>query len=474
MIEVLNRSAGPGVVILYSQVISVVHPASFQLIDLIYLRVRSFHHRSPLATTTMEKLPAEVVDEICEWLADDRPSSKNLRLVARRFSRTVKNIFHTLILYQHPEKWQNVNKIAAIPALAAQVHTVKLVRQAPFPFYGSLYEFQARAGTLCPKGDDELYRNGSLSAAGLRSLMSAYASYQYWSEGYARLEGWVRKRLSPTPYNAIHPVLQLDKLKNFHHIQTIGHKDLCLLNNDSQQCSHTSCIATRQEAESQTCLPGYSGWTSGQDSVHLELFILACSQSGKQVSSLALHNINELLEGAHAYGRVSGVTPQKLEVDLNRMTSMSLQFAAETFNLYFPNWKVAEAPIRALNLAENIKSSWGFDLVTLLGPTAFPELKTLTLKYARTPDVTLREFLRHHPGLTSLTIEEPLMLNCRWEGLRQDIMAGARGLAFLAHQGTRLHLTDSHPSMYDWCQTRMPFDPAFDTHLATCTKHPSN
>ena len=83
----------------------------------------------------MNRLPAELIDRLCDCLSNDSDLLKNLRLLSRRFSRKARNIFHTLVLYQQPDKWQNIQQIATTEALAKCVHTIKLLRENCLPRY---------------------------------------------------------------------------------------------------------------------------------------------------------------------------------------------------------------------------------------------------------------------------------------------------------------------------------------------------
>lgn len=101
--------------------------------------------KDSVAKHTLESLPNEVLDNISQVLVGtSADGAKSLRLVSRRFADvTVKHIFGTLLLRQHPEKWENLNKIAQVPALAAVVRTIQ-VAQVPVPIESKSREDGAR------------------------------------------------------------------------------------------------------------------------------------------------------------------------------------------------------------------------------------------------------------------------------------------------------------------------------------------
>lgn len=170
----------------------------------------------------MNELPAELIDQICDCLAGDGPSSKSLRVVSRRFSRTTQHIFHTLVLYPHGDRWRDLNNIAQVPALAELVHTIKLVRKRDLPIYGSFESFKHGTeplrrmileGPTPLRGDLPTTTASEMEAI----LKQAYKAYAYWSVGSNQLKLWHAQALRyREDRNAwIPPRLHLDKLINF-------------------------------------------------------------------------------------------------------------------------------------------------------------------------------------------------------------------------------------------------------------------
>ena len=65
----------------------------------------------------MEVLPEDIIFYLCEFITD-ADDSKNLRLVQRKFSYpAAKNVFRSLVLYPHPDKWYALNPAFLISSL---------------------------------------------------------------------------------------------------------------------------------------------------------------------------------------------------------------------------------------------------------------------------------------------------------------------------------------------------------------------
>jgi len=204
----------------------------------------------------MDGLPAELIDQICDCLSGDVESSKNLRVVARRFSRTAQYIFHTLILYPHGDQWRDLNNIAQVPASAKFVHTIKLVRERDLPIYGSFESFKHWTEPLRHMILDapNVY-TGSLAtttASEMEAILrQAHKAYAYWSVGSNQIKVWHAQasRYCQDRNTWIPPQLQLDRLSNFQTLQTIGHADLCMLNSAGRCFGREVDYITRQESE---------------------------------------------------------------------------------------------------------------------------------------------------------------------------------------------------------------------------------
>ena len=395
---------------------------------------------------SMEKLPTELTDKICDFLSNDPDSSKNLRLVARRFSRTAEHIFRTLVIYQHPDKWQNIKNIAQNSNLANFVHTIKLVREQCLPYYESFESFKQGTESFrhmlydndhIPTGISE-----ALSASDVDIILTkAYTAYQYWRTGYKKMGEWHKQSLAGDPNGLALPQLHLNNLAQFHNLETIGHADLYILNGARQRYLQVADDITRQEAEALT--PIRARQAEHEDEQHLDMFLLASRQSEKTISRLALHDVYEILAGPRL--RLQFASLHALEIDLTRMARTNIRAVQRLNSLTLTFWAQSITSIETLFLSQDPRAEVGIDLVAILSGLFFPNLKTFGLKHIMTPEDTLRSFLqRHRDSLVSITVEEPLIMKRQWDGLRKAILDGADGEVFVPKEGTKLFLTDSY------------------------------
>lgn len=396
---------------------------------------------------TMDKLPAELIDQICHCLARDVQSSKSLRVVSRRFSRTAQYIFHTLVLYPHGGKWRNLNNIAQSPALAQLVHTIKLVRQRDLPIYGSFESFKHGTEPLrrmVLEGPNIL--TGSLAtttASEMEAILKhAYKAYAYWFVGSNQIKVWHAQALRyREDRNAwIPPRLHLDRLDNFQTLQTIGQADLCMLNGAGRCYGRAVDYITRQESE--TLIAHQWRQNEVEDNKHLELFLLWRKVCRKTLSTLALHDIYEITTPTELLIPFSQM--RTLEIDLTRMARESIRTVQWLHDHSLTKWYLPTGHLEHLTLIQDPSAEIGIDLVAIMGQRHIWHLKTLTLKHITTPEDTLRGFIRGHQTLVSITVEEPLIKKRKWDVLRCAILAGADSNVFLPKEGTKLWLTDSY------------------------------
>lgn len=399
----------------------------------------------------MDGLPAELIDQICDCLAGDVKSSKSLRVVGRRFSRTAQYIFHTLILYPHGDQWRNLNNIARVPALAKLVHTIKLVRERDLPIYGSFESFKHGTEPLrrmVLDGPNILMRSlATTTASEIEAILKqAYKAYAYWSVGSNQIKVWHAQALRyREDRNAwIPPRLHLDRLSNFQTLQTIGQADLCMLNGAGQCYGREIDYITRQESE--TLIAHRWRQNEVEDNKHLELFLLWRKVCGKAISTLALHDVYEIITPTELLVPFSHM--RTLEIDLTRMARESIRTVQWLHSHSLTKWYIPTGHLENLSLIQDPRTEIGIDLVAILGQRRIRNLKTLYLKHITTPEDTLRGFIRAHKTLVSITVEEPLIKKRKWDFLRRAIVAGADSDVFLPKEGTKLLLTDSYFQIY--------------------------
>ena len=386
----------------------------------------------------MDTLPQEVIDNICDCLARDIGSSKELRLTARRFSRTMQHIFHTLIIYQHPEKWQNINNIADVPALARLVHTIKLVREQPLP--------ENRLSALPPAWEEARHMSGYVD------VKQAHLAHEYWNSGYEEIKEWYRRlrrlRLIKGRKEWPLPELHLERLTWLQRVETIGHTELCFLNSSLSRYRGNVQGWSRQEEETAMQIE----WRGGHldHNPNLEVFLSALQRSGKKFLTLALHSVGELIpDRAPGYLGLELAFLRVLDIDLTKLPMFILPCRRIPFTTYLRQL----GGLERLSLKQNPYSAYycgssnsvkGLNVLAILEQGTYPKLQSLKLRHILTPEDTLRRFLKKfRDTLVSLSIEEPLIKLSLWNGLRKAILDGPNNDIFLPREGTELHLTGS-------------------------------
>lgn len=379
----------------------------------------------------IEELPPELIDKICDCLAGDPRSSKDLRLVSPRFSRSVQHIFHTLILYQHHAHWRKLGRIAKVPALARWVRVIKLVHVHSLPRCDSFKDFsqQKRAGRWV--GNDVV-------------LKDAYEAYQYWDTGFQVVRKWSHKlRVYASRSDLAKwriPPMHLENLVDLQKIETVGHAGLAKLN---QGRSH---LESRQEQE--TTLDHSLTRRQPDGNHHLELFLFALQRAGNQFSQLHLRGVYEIIPGPTPLLRFElGSFIQKLDIDLTGQKRLTPHRLHEQLS---PSLRTMEA-LESLSLRQSPLVCYqqfagrNYDVFGVLAEASFSKLRSLSLIHVLTPEETLRRFLQENRAtLVSLTVRNPLIRRISWNGLRRAIYDGSDGDVFLPKEGKELCLTDSY------------------------------
>lgn len=363
----------------------------------------------------MDRLPIEMIDQIIGHLKDDPQSSKNLRLTARGFHRTTRNIFHTLVLYLHPEKWENLDRIARSPSLAGCVRTVKLAR-IHCPYARDNSKFKAAKDDFATTSVQ--YEDFLGTITNIDDHDKAYAASQYWYSGYSEFEKWFDEKAK------LRPVLQLDKLSALDRLESIGHEDLKLLNRSSQRYGlqgftllprqEKELELTRQEEAMHIFAP--DRYDKIEDEKHLDHFLLACYNSGKRIDAIALHDTHEMLGRTSLFMGLPII--KTLEIDLSRSTlgsSSDHRWFLRAHQAAFLQPDLSS--IELLVLTESLRPRVEFGAFSLLRRQALPALKNFTIKYATHPPRYLQSFIHRHKTLKMVTIDKPRMEQGAWKEL---------------------------------------------------------
>ncbi|MCJ1456054.1 hypothetical protein MMC28_006411 [Mycoblastus sanguinarius] len=134
----------------------------------------------------MEALPAELLRNICAYVGNERNALKALRLVNRIFADVAAlELFHSLLVLQHPDSCTKVNQITRHPRLAAYVKKVEITS---FDYLSKFYDLSdweqdmstLRMGRLYG-GDPDFF--AKIAEDYVTRLRGLHETYCYWQEG---------------------------------------------------------------------------------------------------------------------------------------------------------------------------------------------------------------------------------------------------------------------------------------------------
>ena len=272
----------------------------------------------------MERLPTEILHQICEHLADDKSLLKGIRLVSHRCSEVAAGqLFRNVLLYLHPESWGKLNQIAGQPMLARQVNGITLAVTKPLPAFKNLKEWDLETRNFRDiMGDVHGYPIAKPGCQYWRrcraELRSNYDYYKSWHAGETRLLRAQHLGGAAVPQLAFQSLLNLQTVETKNQYLLHGHVD-----------SHPSELTTREQ---ETLVPSWL--CRSEDTTHLEMFLSAARAAAFDIPVLKLHSVFELftemlplsLNIAQDLGELvldTSVIPGDLqELDINRNVTL--------------------------------------------------------------------------------------------------------------------------------------------------------
>ena len=134
----------------------ILSPSECSAIELDDQTLKSLLSPEPQTLSSYELLPIELHDQIIacaeqgDILSNDNPLLKTLRLVSKTFHNiATPRLFHTVVLYQHLDRWEALNKIARHPELAKHVERIQLACLTELPSTNSEYLNEDEDETGC-------------------------------------------------------------------------------------------------------------------------------------------------------------------------------------------------------------------------------------------------------------------------------------------------------------------------------------
>ena len=385
-----------------------------------------------MATQTLESLPNEVLDNISLLLAKNNVDyAKSFRLVNRRFAGIVtRHIFGTLLLRQHPDKWANLNKIAAVPHLAAWVKTIRVAHVPQPTIYKTRQEWCKDVKELLNARHVSFDEN---------DLRKAWEEHSYWKKGHLTILQWYCKSWYYDSYtqhgcsNAV-PEMHLDKFPHLTTLETISWRELQHRLNE---------LYVREPPYTRPELEVLCREVNFQESVkqgewkdynenHL-MMLAARQRNGKKIPNMKISDIKEILEDVNHPDRnlpsIDARCVETLTIDLRKRiyqidrVDAYTQATLNQADRFANSWLSTMTALQDLTIIENPAFVIGMDTLKLLGHLHFPRLRTLRLHEITTSKAELWLFFRmHRDSLRLITIEDLSMDHHDWQTLRQSIL----------------------------------------------------
>ncbi|KAL8794936.1 MAG: hypothetical protein Q9195_002518 [Heterodermia aff. obscurata] len=396
--------------------------------------------------TSIDVLPTEILEQILSYTEDDPlfpsqtndeyPLLKTMRLVNAAFNKVASPfLFRTMVLYEHPTRYAALNSIANVPYLAPLVEGVDLAELGYLPdcsHYGEQLEREqcdCRSNEEC--GSFDLWQlcrtrtrrqcydfrfeppaGGPLSKLDF-SPKEMYKRYVSWRDGERTMKEHVR--------NGTAPSLDLDRLPNLRHVESVGRPKMRTLKwTWSWQSEPRRFIETGLIAEN-----GLKG-IPHVPLCHLPTFLIAASACSKNLTSLTIHRLDELFK----FKEYNNDNPA---LQLRSLHSLRIDLADVWYSYDSLNDPAELAPwvhslqnLEELRIYQNSQLHDGLaDVVRLLRHVNLPKLAKFVLHDGLVGYKILKTFLsKHDSTLRWIEVVKPMMEQERWEKLKERYIPG--------------------------------------------------
>ena len=400
-------------------------------------------------STGVNRLPHELSDLICDFAAN-HGSSKSLRLTARRFySCATRNVFKTLLIYQHPEFFAKLNHIAHSPELAPLVETVCLPRQQclteskPFKQWLSDNDLSLNGGRPWihfPLGEAKALEKARKRELGLRQ---AFASYEYWREGQEEMEAIYRNLCCLIEEGMPLPeIVALDRLPRLQHVECLERSDLIALNRRilGDKCRNLTRIELEAWEHNSAVKDGDSEFRPNRS---LSIFLIENQCCGGKAFDLKSKMVGDIIHALYPLEfdqmpntNFSCIRSLTIDTTPREEKCQLSVFYIEAIHLseWFPALNALES-LTLIQYSSNLNSN----ILGRFNQRTFPSLRRVHLQYVTTTAETLNQFVSRYQGkLESLRIERPILEPSQWNPLRGKIASYTR-----MKPGGQLVLTDS-------------------------------
>ena len=395
-------------------------PSECSAIELDDQTLESLLPPQPRTLSPYELLPREIQDHIIalaeqsELLTNDNPLLKTLRLV----SKTLHNIatpglFHTVVLYQHLDRWEALNNIARHPELAKHVQRIQLAcihelttNSYNLEEYEVDYENWQHPHNFASMADHPP-DGGPLALLNHVDLDQRYARFRLWNDKEKFVCAGYHERTAPVLDLQLFGPLTIETVGP-HELSTVKRKGIDTVTKWAPRQNY----CTRRHAETGIAEDGPMLF-NGVDicktwPVHLHLFMYAGMAAGANITSLTLRHVEELMRG--------------VGIELPNLRHLKLDFAIRDPGFYYCPahlgvWLLAGklAKLEEITLIQNAETEDAVDIIAAFDQTHFPSLRRVTLVSPETTGKALGNFIeRHWHTLKCLHISTPVMRPSQW------------------------------------------------------------
>ena len=370
----------------------------------------------------MEKLPVELIENICNALGHDRVALREVRLFNRKFADTAARfLFKTLVVFQHLSSWHKVKLIAQCPRLAHLVRKLEIVTLAigektpvgeKTPTFnewkqrtqGRRVEGHLRLGNRRAAVAEVVEPLDEKLGVVLR-LQQRYQTWLWWYKGQEAIE-----RIAACLYFESHKSPKSLRLPALSEIETVWPPELWIPGPDPGRL---------RSGYSHLGPADLLGPSNQRCNAHLSFALLHLHESDLKITTLELHQYREILLN-QKYPVPVLVYLKHLKLRFRHHYTVEWHEAVLIADrLYRSNRVLAPYLANAGNLETLILSQelsggtdmsdciWS-DLIPILSTALWPKLRSIWVGGLFAMDARLVKFLmRHGNSLRSIHLDRP-------------------------------------------------------------------
>ena len=364
--------------------------------------------RLPLTTRQIyNQLPQELHDRIFDFVEQHARLQlcKTLRLVSKYFREVASPlVFHTILLYEHPNRWVTLNNIARRPDIAKHVKRIQLASLHELPCQSEqAYQRYEKAYRYDPRR--------RLCSADRVMVQFAHSAICQRHENYLSLDGMVQAEVEANKewQDRDPPRINLHLFGPLT-VETLNPSKLAFI------LDGTTDLKYLTEVGQIPSLPGGPLVTAQ----HLHQFILASKVAGSNITSLMLHHVGMLMQHD---GGLALPTLRHLKLDLQPFDAPRNYSWKGTEKRRLSVWLLIDKlpRLEELVIVQYPTAKDAPNLFDLFRQTHFPALSRVLFTCPETTYAALSDFIYQHlDTIKLLHVSNPLMSPSDWLKFRSD------------------------------------------------------